>query len=520
MSTAPRRMGRYRIERALGTGAFATVWLAVDEELEISVAIKALADNWSRDADVCQRFLSEARILRRINSPRVVGVHDIGSHDGGPYFVMDFIPGGTVADLPRGTAMAPATALRWGAEAAYALEELHLAGVLHRDAKPANLLVDSSALTPLIKVTDLGTAKALADSSGLTVTAGTPAYMAPEQVHGEGGFDQRADVYALAVVTYELLSDSLPFVVDGVSSVLARSPEDRPPLLAPKFGVPPQLDELLARALALDPAARPSSAREFGDDLLELAEQIDQDSGQLRAPTAPNPVARLPRSRPLQDLPDHEIPAQQALWPAARSDPARSQAGRSQAAGSQAAGTQAAGTQAAGSQAAPSQERQLPAWSELVQTGSVPAKRTGATSVAARRSGLAGTVAEPIGAGQTETSPWVPDPTPFRSGAAGQSSQPGQPSRTGGVGPVTAGTPSFGPAGAGAGTAGIEEAANDEAANDGAENDEVENDEDENDEDDENGVDTWHDEWSTVLVVLAGILLFLMVAAVMWLLLS
>src|SRR5690606_3644992 len=124
-----KQIGRYRLESVHGFGAFATVWKGLDTELEIDVAVKILAENWANHADVRERFLAEARILRRIASDRVVRVYDVGVHDDQPFFVMDFVDGGTLADRADGS-LEPAAALALAADAARAVQELHDAGVL------------------------------------------------------------------------------------------------------------------------------------------------------------------------------------------------------------------------------------------------------------------------------------------------------------------------------------------------------------------------------------------------------
>jgi len=289
-----RQIGRYRVDHVLGSGAFATVWKAHDPELDVVVAIKVLADNWSVDADVRERFLTEARLLRRIESPRVVRVHDVGvqpGDDGGPdrpYFVMDYIQGGTVADQVG--RLSPEGAVRLAREAAEAVQVLHDFGVVHRDLKPSNLLVDGRTCPPRVVAADLGSAKLLADASGFTVTTGTPAYMAPEQAGQLTGFDGRADVYALGVIGYELLSGRRPFAGLGTSSLLTRSTGTRPAPLAAELGVTARLDAVLASALDCDPGNRPPDPRTFGAAL--EAALLDTSDAAVR-PTGGWPTAAV-----------------------------------------------------------------------------------------------------------------------------------------------------------------------------------------------------------------------------------
>jgi len=267
------RLGRYLLEERLGTGAFATVWRGYDPELDSTVAIKVLAENWAADAGVCERFLAEARLLRRIADPAVVRVHDVGTAYGEdgfarPYFVMDLVEGGTLES--RIGVLAPGDALALAAEAADAVQVLHDEGVLHRDVKPSNLLVDTSGETPRVLVADLGSAKQLAELSMLTMVTGSPAFMAPEQASNLDGFDARADVYAMGAVTYQLLSGRLPYDVDSPAAARQR-PDVPPPPIAAELGLPAQLDDVLVRALAVRPAGRFATCAELADALRELA---------------------------------------------------------------------------------------------------------------------------------------------------------------------------------------------------------------------------------------------------------
>ncbi|MFJ9626228.1 serine/threonine-protein kinase [Streptomyces sp. NPDC101175] len=278
------QLGRYVLEDRLGAGSFATVWKAYDPELDTDVAVKVLADNWASNADVRQRFLTEARLLRKISDPRVVRVHDVGVQDDRPYFVMDYVRGGTLAE--KVGHCEPAEALRLAAEAGYAVQVLHDSGVVHRDIKPSNLLLDTAGTPAAVRVADLGSAKQLADASGLTVTTGTPAYMAPEQAFQTGGFDGRADVYALGVVTYELLTGRKPFGSGGRATLLmAPTSPATLPTLPGELGVPNGIDALLSAALSVDPEDRPPTAQAFADALSSSGGEEERVQARSSRPT-------------------------------------------------------------------------------------------------------------------------------------------------------------------------------------------------------------------------------------------
>jgi eukaryotic-like serine/threonine-protein kinase len=252
----PDFIGRYRIKRSLGAGGFATVWLAHDDRLDDEVAIKVLAENWAQRLDLRERFEQEARVLRRTKSRRVVEVYDIDElPDGRPYFVMTYANGGSLADRLRDGWLPVDEALRYGAELAHGVQDLHDAGVMHRDIKPSNVLFSSGE----VLIADLGLSRELERGSRITMAAGTPGFMAPEQASADGGIDHRADIYGLAATIYFALTRHQP------ANDPARPSELRP-------GLPEGTDAALMRALAHDPAERWQTASAFAEVLRRLTE--------------------------------------------------------------------------------------------------------------------------------------------------------------------------------------------------------------------------------------------------------
>ena len=250
------------MRRRIGSGGFATVWLAYDEELDSPVAVKVLADNWSEDLHVRQRFVEEGRFLRKVESPHVVPVYDAGQlEDGRPYLVMAYADQGNLADrlelsrLPLGQGVAVIRQVGSG------LHALHQRGVLHRDVKPANVLFRTVDGEVRAMVGDLGLGKALDMSSRLTMIAGTPSYVSPEQARGEG-LDPRADLYSLGALAYLLLAGHPPY--SHASLAAAANPE--PPAPLPP-GLPPAVDGVLRRALAPNRADRWASVPHFVEAL-------------------------------------------------------------------------------------------------------------------------------------------------------------------------------------------------------------------------------------------------------------
>jgi serine/threonine protein kinase len=230
----------------IGVGGFATVWLYHDDELDSDVAVKALADNWAQRFDIRERFLEEARILRRADSDHVVRVYDIGEVDGTPYFVMSYADRGSLGGLlESGKPIDVAHAVDIVEQAGVGLSVLHRQGVIHRDIKPANLLLRSTDDDGVrVLVADLGVAKAMLHASGLTQVVGTPAYMAPEQATGEG-IDVRADVHALGAVAYQMLTGRL-IRKGGIASLMDAQLPDAPSTIST---LPRSMDSVLLRAI-------------------------------------------------------------------------------------------------------------------------------------------------------------------------------------------------------------------------------------------------------------------------------
>ena len=264
--------GRYTIESVLGRGGMGTVYKARDSELGEVVAIKTLRPELVKDEDSRERFKDEIRLTRRITHRNVVRTHDFGEFDGLWYLTMEYVEGLTVRELldVRGRLGVEPT-LAIGIQLAESLVVAHGMGVIHRDIKPQNLLLDDAGV---LKVMDFGVAR-LAERTGHHTQAGlivgTPMYMSPEQLSGEE-VDARADLYSVGVVLFELLTGDLPIsagTVMGLFTKVLSEPPKRAGELIP--GVPPGLDELIGQLLAKEAADRVPSASVLVERLQALA---------------------------------------------------------------------------------------------------------------------------------------------------------------------------------------------------------------------------------------------------------
>lgn len=267
----PSHFGRYAVIRRLGSGGFAAVWLVRDEELDAEVAVKVLAEHWVDDLDVRRRFVEEGRFLRKVESPYVVGVHDIGTTDDDrPFLVLTYADRGTLADRIKAGPLPLSDTVAVIANVGAGLQELHDRGVLHRDVKPENVLFRSTPDGERAMLGDLGLGKSLESVSRVTMPAGTPAYVAPEQVRGDV-LDPRADLYALAAVTYAALAGQPPYGATTLAAVLA---VDGPPapLQTVRDDIPAEVDEVIRCGLSRDREQRWPDVRSFAEALRAAAQ--------------------------------------------------------------------------------------------------------------------------------------------------------------------------------------------------------------------------------------------------------
>jgi tRNA A-37 threonylcarbamoyl transferase component Bud32 len=260
------QVGAYRVLRKIGEGGMGSVWLAEHAMLGRRAAIKVLHSEYSNHAETVTRFFNEARAATAVGDPGIVQIFDFGQRsDGSAYIVMELLDGEPLdRRLARHGALGLPDALRIMRQVASTLGAAHACGIVHRDLKPENVFIvrdPEVAGGERAKILDFGIAKLVGDHGGVKTRTqavmGTPRYMSPEQCRGAGGIDQRSDVYALGCVLFRLLIGRPPFDAEGVGELIAMHLREPPPVPSSlRAGISPEVDQLVLRCLAKDPAQR------------------------------------------------------------------------------------------------------------------------------------------------------------------------------------------------------------------------------------------------------------------------
>ena len=303
MTTPQHLSDRYELGEILGFGGMSEVHLARDQRLHRDVAIKVLRADLARDPSFYLRFRREAQNAAALNHPAIVAVYDTGEAETPngplPYIVMEYVEGVTLRDIVHTEGPMPSKrAIEVIADACQALNFSHQHGIIHRDVKPANIMISK---TGAVKVMDFGIARALSDANSVTQTAaviGTAQYLSPEQARGEK-VDARSDVYSLGCVLYEILTGEPPFVGDSpVAVAYQHVREDPVPPSQRHSDISPELDAVVLKALAKNPDNRYQTAAEMRADLVRV------HSGE--APDAPKILTDADRSSLMSSTPSHQ----------------------------------------------------------------------------------------------------------------------------------------------------------------------------------------------------------------------
>ena len=329
-------IGRYDVYAELGSGGMASVFLALDLALERKVAIKVMSPALANSADNVERFKREAKVAAALNHPNIIGILAVGDDPELAYFVMKYVEGRSLDSVIRDEGPQPVVLVQSViAAAGKALYYAHTRGVIHRDVKPANFMLDRDGW---LVVTDFGIAKQ-ADMKGLTMTGsliGTPYYMSPEQYHGKP-VSPAADQYALGIVAYELLTGTQPYTGDTVAEVMRGHLFDPVPNVRDvRPEVPTELEACVGRMMAKEPAQRFATLEEaviaFGaisptqevavrTQIIELAKIGAMRQPEMKVPLSPVPVPRPPVGRGATSAPDVASMAATTPIPPARPAP-------------------------------------------------------------------------------------------------------------------------------------------------------------------------------------------------------
>lgn len=280
------RIGQYEIVERLGGGGMAVVYRSVQQPLGREVALKALSSELFQDDGFVKRFETEAKTLAKLDHPNILPIYDFEVIDGTAFLTMPLIRGGTLRDILNRGPLDPLTAWRYLREIGDGLQHAHDAGIVHRDLKPTNVLIHQDGRAMLA---DFGLARGAGQPTHLTtigLAIGTPGYMAPEQVMGHD-VDRRADIYAMGVLTFEMLTGKLPFSGSNRMEV-AYATVNGPIPSAVKINanLPDELDALLGKVLAKDPAQRPQTIRDLLAQMARLPQRRTGSPGAVTAPPA------------------------------------------------------------------------------------------------------------------------------------------------------------------------------------------------------------------------------------------
>jgi serine/threonine protein kinase/Tol biopolymer transport system component len=300
----PEKFGRYEIKAELGRGGMATVYQAYDPRFEREVAIKVLPREMLHDPQFRTRFEREAKTIAMLEHPAIVPVYDFGEEEGQPYFVMRYMTGGSLSDRIGPVPLNLAESARIFTRLAPAMDEAHAKGIVHRDLKPGNILFDRLE-EPYIS--DFGIVKITeGETTNATGSAiiGTPSYMSPEQAQGEP-VDGRADIYALGVILFEMLSGQKPYNADTPMGVVVKHiTEPVPNILEINPSLPPEVETVIQKAMAKDKAARFASCVQLAAALETVARGKSLDLATLTPPRGIPPAAQTVVARHAQ-LPVH-----------------------------------------------------------------------------------------------------------------------------------------------------------------------------------------------------------------------
>ena len=316
------QVGAYRVLKQIGAGGMGAVWLAEHAMLGRRAAIKVLHNEYSQKQEIVARFFNEARAATAISDPGIVQIFDFGYHtDGSAYIVMELLDGEPLDKrLHQSGTLPVTTALRIMRQVASSLGAAHARGIVHRDLKPENIFLvrdPEVASGERAKILDFGIAKLAGDQVGVktqtSAVMGTPTYMSPEQCRGAGHVDQRSDIYSLGCVLFHLLVGRAPFDAEGVGDIIAMHLREAPPIPSSwNSSIPPEVDQLILRCLAKDPAQRFTSGNDLAAAIGALLSQAEFSTAPghasipasrahaittLSSATASSPVQIAPKSR-------------------------------------------------------------------------------------------------------------------------------------------------------------------------------------------------------------------------------